>query len=109
MAIKADLLIDQGSTFSTSLNFTDESDNVISLVGYTASAQIRKWYNSANPSATFTAVVDAEAGSITISLTSEQTSALDAGRYVYDIEIDSGNVVTRLVEGMVTVTPQVTR
>jgi hypothetical protein len=32
------------------------------------------------------------------------------GRYVYDCELtSSSNVVSRLVEGIVTVTPQVTR
>jgi hypothetical protein len=38
------------------------------------------------------------------------TSSITAGRYVYDLEVtDTNNVISRLVEGIVTVTPQVTR
>ena len=48
-------------------------------------------------------------GVITLSLTAEQTAALDAERYVYDLEIVSAtNVVTRALEGIITVRPEVT-
>lgn len=109
MATKANLVIDQGSTFSTSLNLTDENGDPISLLGYTANSQIRKWYTSATPAATFTTNTSEGDGVITLSLTSAQTSNLVAGRYVYDVEIDNGATVSRIVEGIVTVTPQVTR
>jgi len=34
----------------------------------------------------------------------------EAGRYVYDVETTSGSgVVSRIVEGIITVTPEVTR
>jgi len=50
------------------------------------------------------------AGVITLSLTATETAALAAGRYVYDLEmVSSGGVVTRLLEGVVTVSPEVTR
>lgn len=109
MATKANLVIDQGSTFSASLNLTDENGDPISLSGYTANSQIRKWYTSATPAATFTTNVDEELGKITLSLTSDQTSNLEFGRYIYDVEITSGFIILRIVEGIVTVTPQVTR
>jgi len=32
-----------------------------------------------------------------------------AGRYVYDVELDNNGVISRIVEGIVTVTPQVTK
>ena len=45
-----------------------------------------------------------------MSLTDTQTSALDAGRYVYDLNITSGaGVTTRVVEGQAIITPGVTR
>jgi hypothetical protein len=45
-----------------------------------------------------------------ISLSAVQTSAMRAGRYVYDVEIvDSIGNVTRVVEGQLEVTPRVTR
>lgn len=109
MARKNNLVIDQGSTFSTDLTaLTDENGDVLSLSGYTANSQIRKWYTSTNAVA-FSTSINVSSGIISLSLTSNQTSNLVAGRYVYDVEIDNGSVITRVVEGIVTVTPNVTR
>jgi len=109
MATKANLVIDQGSTFSTDLNLTDENGDPLSLTGYSANSQVRKWYSSSNVSATFTTSVNTATAIITLSLTANQTSNLDSGRYVYDVEITDGTTVSRIVEGIITVTPQVTR
>jgi hypothetical protein len=109
MATKANLVIDQGSTFSTDLNLSDENGDILSLSGFTANSQIRKWYTSTNAAATFTTSINVDSGSITLTLTANQTSNLVAGRYVYDVELNDGNEVSRIVEGIVTVTPQVTR
>ena len=109
MAIKANLIIDQGTTFSTSVDITDENDLPINITGYTGSAQIRKHYTSSS-STPFAVTVSGLDGVVTLSLTSTQTGALVAGRYVYDVELtNSSNVISRIVEGIVTVTPQVTR
>jgi len=109
MATKANLVIDQGATFSTDLYLTNEGGVPLILDGYNANSQVRKWYTSTNPAATFTTFVNAEISSITLSLTANQTSNLIAGRYVYDVEIDNGQTTSRIVEGIITVTPQVTR
>ena len=109
MATKANLVIDQGTTFSTDLYLTDDGGEPLLLAGYVANSQIRKWYTSSNPSATFTTSINVAAGSVTLNLTSNQTSNLVSGRYVYDVEIDNGTTISRIVEGIVTVTPQVTR
>ena len=109
MATKANLVIDQGSTFSTDLTLTDENGDVMALNGYTANSQIRKWYTSTTPAATFATSINVESGQITLNLTSNQTSNLVAGRYVYDVELVSNSDVSRIVEGIITVTPQVTR
>ena len=109
MATKANLVIDQGSTFSTDLTLTDENGDVMALNGYTANSQIRKWYTSTTPAATFAPSINVESGQITLNLTSNQTSNLVAGRYVYDVELVSNSDVSRIVEGIITVTPQVTR
>jgi hypothetical protein len=43
-------------------------------------------------------------------MTSSATGAIEEGMYVYDIEITSGaGAVTRILQGKVTLTPQVTR
>tara|TARA_B110000503_G_C6760724_1_gene255336 strand:+ start:132 stop:461 length:330 start_codon:yes stop_codon:yes gene_type:complete len=109
MATRANIVIDQGSTYTTDLNLTDENGDALNLSGYSANSQIRKHYTSSN-SVTFSTSVNAVAGVITLSLTANQTSNLISGRYVYDVELtDASNSVSRIVEGIVTVTPQVTR
>lgn len=109
MATKANLVIDQGSTFSSDLSLTDENGDPLALAGYTANSQIRKWYSSTNAAATFTTSINVASAVITLTLTANQTSNLVSGRYVYDVEITDGTEVSRIVEGIVTVTPQVTR
>ena len=43
-------------------------------------------------------------------MTSSTSSAIEEGIYVYDLEITSGtSIVTRLLQGEVTVNPEVTR
>lgn len=108
MATKANLVIDQGATFSTELNLTDENGDILNLAGYSANSQLRKWYTSTNATA-FGASINVDAGTITLTLSANQTAALTAGRYVYDVEIADGVSVSRVVEGIITVTPNVTR
>lgn len=109
MATKANILIDQGTTFSTVINLTDDAGDPIDLTGYTGTSQIRKHYTSSN-SQSFSVSLGGAAGTISLSLTATQTANLVAGRYVYDAEVvSSSNVISRIVEGIVTVTPEVTR
>lgn len=109
MAIKANLVVDQGSTFVTTLNLTDADDIPLDLTSYTGSSQLRKHYTSSN-STSFTVATGGNTGVITLSLSANTTANLAAGRYMYDVEIaDSSNNITRVVEGIVTVTPNITR
>jgi hypothetical protein len=109
MATKANIIIDQGTTFSTVINLTDDNGDPIDLTGYTGDSEMRKHYTSSN-SQSFSIALGGNTGTVTLSLTAGQTANLVAGRYVYDVEVTSGaNVVSRIVEGIVTVTPEVTR
>jgi hypothetical protein len=109
MAIKANLVIDQGTDYSTSISLQNDEGESANLVGYTANAQLRKTYSSSNAH-TFTASVDDAAGLVLLSLTDTQTANITAGRYVYDVYLtDSSGIVSRIVEGIVTITPRVTR
>lgn len=109
MAIKANLIIDQGTTYSTDLQLTDDNGDVVNLASYSAAAQIRKTYTSSSAT-TFTVSIGESTGVVTLSLTANQTSNIASGRYVYDVELTSpGGVVSRIIEGIVTVTPQVTQ
>jgi hypothetical protein len=111
MAAVANLSMDQGATFTSDVTIKGMGGNVFDLTGYTARAKMAKGYSSTRTRTAITATVsnNPASGVITLSLTAEQTAALDAERYVYDLEIVSTtNVVTRALEGIITVRPEVT-
>lgn len=108
MATQKNIVIDQGTTFSENVTAKDSTGSAKDLTGYTSTAQIRKSYYSSSSTDFTIAQVDAT-GVITISLTAAQTGNLKAGRYVYDVESASASETIRVVEGIVTVTPQVTK
>ena len=108
MATKVNLVVDQGSTFQTSVTFNDENGNTINFSTYSGAAQMRKHFTSSN-SVSFSVNMTSN-GVITLGLTANQTANLTSVRYVYDLEVtDSSNLISRLIEGIVTVTPNVTR
>jgi hypothetical protein len=114
MATVKNLIIDQGTTYSLTITISDALGNELDLTGHTFRAQLRKSYGATSYTA-FTTTPDDNptTGKLTISLTDTQTSSLKSGRYVYDIEmispLESGSEVTRVLEGIITVTPEVTR
>lgn len=111
MGAKANIVIDQGADFSTTVTVTDDAGATVDLSNYTARGQIRKHYTSSTAvDLTVEFQSPRSSGQVTLSLTNAQTGAMEAGRYLYDAEIESAaGIVTRLVEGIATVTPQVTR
>ena len=109
MAIRANLLIDQGATYQTVVTITDANNNSIDLSGYTGNAVIKKAYSSLNVAQTFTVSVNGTLGQVSLSLTANQTSNIVAGRYVYDVKlIDGAGAISRVVEGIATINPKVT-
>ena len=107
---KYDFTLEQGTTFSREITVQD-SGSAMNLTGYTPRMQMRSTHDSSTIALTFTATVsNAAQGKIQLSATDTLTSAVEEGIYVYDLEIESsGGTVTRLMEGNVTVTPEVTR
>ena len=109
MAAIANLTIDQGASFSSDVTVKDSNGDPFNLTGYTATAKMAKGYSSTRTRTTLTTSIgSATTGVVTLSLTPTQTAALDAERYVYDLEITSGATVTRVIEGIISVRPQVT-
>lgn len=110
MAIKGNIVIDQGSDFSVTINVENSDDDTITdLTGYIGNAQMRRHYTSLT-SYVFNVSISPTLGAVTMAMNAANTAAIPAGRYVYDCELtDEFNKVTRLIEGIVTVTPQVTR
>lgn len=110
MAIKANIQIDQGSDFSTIISIADENDMPIDVTGSTFSAIARKHYSSLTSYAFTVDIVDGPAGDIMLSMPANTTANIAAGRYVYDCEsTDTDGIVTRLVEGLLTISPRVKR
>lgn len=108
MAQKVNLVIDQGSDFFAKFELSDDYDEPLLVNDYTARGQLRPHHNS-NSYYTFSCTLNT--GELIISMTAEQTASVEAQRYVYDVElVDTvANSVTRIVEGFVTVTPEVTK
>tara|TARA_B110000971_G_scaffold162430_1_gene166079 strand:+ start:298 stop:630 length:333 start_codon:yes stop_codon:yes gene_type:complete len=109
MAIKANIIIDQGTDFSALIDVSTATDSVFNLTGYTVAAQMRKNYAS-TAATTFGCSHNGVLGQISITLSSAITDALSPGRYLYDIEITSaGGSKSRVVQGTVAVTAGMTR
>lgn len=114
MASQYNLTMDQGSDWFLSLQYKDGSGNPIDLTGYTAAMQLRQYYESTTAALTLTTTagitITPLTGSIDIHATATQTAAVPGGKYVYDLEIKSaGNIVTRLIQGIMTVSAEATR
>ena len=108
-AAYTNLYIEKGASYSTTITLDDVYGDAYNLVGYTANSQMRKSYYSSNATAVFTTNIDTSNGAIILSLTSATTSNISPGRYVYDTTITAGGEVTRILEGIVDVSPSVTR
>jgi hypothetical protein len=112
MAIVANLIIDQGSDFNSTITVEDTIGNALDLTNYTVRGEVRRTYTSTT-SYPFTCskLTSQGPGRIRIQMSPDETAVMRAGRYVYDVEIvhSTGTPVIRVVEGQVTVTPRVTR
>ena len=111
MATVSNLFIDQDADFSTTVTVNDSNDAALDLTVYTAAAQLRKSYKSTS-STSFTVAFESPRtlGQVTLTLTDVQTAALSEGRYVYDLVItNASGDKTRVVEGIATIKPSVTR
>jgi hypothetical protein len=105
MAVYAvNFTLDKGTDFETELNLSEDDGSPLSLVGYTGSAKIRKYPTSPRYKPFTITFVDREEGRIKISLSSTQTSGLEAGRNYYDVFLtDSLGKVRKVVEGNIIV------
>ena len=107
--------VDQGAQYNTTIVWANSSGVPIDLTGYTAAMQLREQAASPNPAAlSLTSsnggiVITPLTGSMLITMTAAQTASLDARFYVYDLELTLGTVVSRIIQGQITVSAQVTQ
>ena len=112
MAAYVELFVDQGATFNNIINLTDDITNAnINISGYIVRSQMRRSYYSVNASAVINCTItNAAQGEITMNLNANTTANIKAGRYLFDLEtVDILGNVSRVLEGIITVTPSVTR
>jgi hypothetical protein len=111
MASIYNLSIDQGTDFTVTVVANDSTGTARNLAGYTGNAQLRRSYASTTNVQFSANISSPSTGEITLSLDNAKTANLKYGRYVYDLELtkSSDNTIERILEGIVTVYPQVTR
>jgi predicted MFS family arabinose efflux permease len=109
-----DFTIEQGATFN--LLLTWKIDNVpVNLTNWTARLQARVDVEDTETVLTLTTenggiTLGGALGTISLDRTATQTALLPAGTYVYDLELISGvGAVTRLVQGELDISAEVTR
>lgn len=112
MAAYSEITLEQHANFSTTVTVEDTQGDAINLTNYSVSSQMRKSYYSTTATSFNVFVSNASTGEITMRMTSANTANLTPGRYVYDLVITSPSPAsekTRVVEGIVVVTPGVTQ
>lgn len=110
MANVTNLYIDQGADYSIEVLVTDNVGRILDITGFSVKSQMRKSYGSST-AYTFTVdLTDPLNGIATLSFTASETRDIPAGRYLYDVEAtNTVGVRWRIVEGLVIVTPEITK
>lgn len=114
-----DLYIQQGTSWQNDFTLVGASGLVIDLTGYTGNAQIRTIASSPTILANLNVAITVPiSGMFSLSLIASGTSQLPAAgqnylytsAYAYDVElVGSGGNVVRVLNGVVNVSPEVTR
>jgi hypothetical protein len=119
---EADICIFQGATFSQTLFWEVGTPPIpVNLTGYTAKLQVRSTHNSkavilelstSNGRITLGTAGDFTTGAINLFISATDTAQLsvcDNTKPVYDLEMTSGSVVSRILQGNVIIAPEVTK
>jgi len=110
MATVSNLFVDAGANYSNIITVAASNGQALDLTGYTVASQMRKSYQSSTAYNFNASVYLAGSGKVRLQLTDTQSAAIPAGRWLYDVEITSpSGTKTRVVEGIVTVSPQITQ
>jgi len=108
-AVRQDIVIEQGATFTMTLTLVDAAGVAMDVTGWSACSQIRQVYSTNTVSANLgTSLAN---GSLVLSINAASTANLEPGRYVYDatMNLASNAYGVRLVSGLATVSPGVSR
>jgi hypothetical protein len=112
LSAKYNLVCDQATTFN--FQFQILNDNTPwDLTNYGVVMTVRPFVGATTTTVVATDLngriaVDGPNGRITVTIDAVTTGNISAGRYAYDLVVDSGSVVTRILEGKFIVTGAVT-
>lgn len=112
MAIQQNLVMEQGADFQAVIKLYADNISALNLSGYTGESDVRRSYDSVSATTTLAVSIPVPGnGELYLTLGASSTATIKSGRYVYDVLITntSTGIKTRAVEGIITVTPGVTR
>jgi len=112
MSAKYNLVCEQATTFNFQFQIKT-GDTPWNLTNYTATMTVRPFAGSTTTTVVASTtngriVLDGVNGRVTVTLSAATTEDISPSRYVYDLVLDSGTVVTRVLEGRFVVTAAVT-
>ena len=122
---KYSFTIEQGATTNFEIQYKDSGSTPINLAGYSAKMQLRTAVDNSTALLTLSSSLQPDgtglnlsgsngnktllSGSIGVIISAFTSSVLNFDTAVYDLELMSGSVVTRLLEGTVRLSKNVTR
>ena len=110
MAIAQNIIIEQDADYSQQFTAKTDAGVVIDLTNSSLDGMVRKSFASTAYTSFAPTIVTATSGTFTLALTDVQTALLERDRHVYDVRVtDSTSTITRIQEGVATVSPSVTR
>ena len=112
MSAKYNLVCDQATTFNFQFQILN-NQTPWNLSGYTGTMTVRPFVGASTTTVVASTAngrmtLDPSNGRINVTLSAAITGAISAGRYAYDLVLDSGSTVTRILEGKFIVTGAVT-
>ena len=113
MSAKYNLVCDQATTFNFQFQILN-NNTPLNLTGYTGTMTVRPFVGASTTTVVASTtngymVFDNSNGRVTVTFSATITGAIAAGRYSYDLVLDSGATVTRYLEGKFIVTGAVTQ
>jgi hypothetical protein len=112
VSAKYNLVCDQATTFNFQFQILN---NTIpwNLNGYTGTMTVRPFVGASTTTVVASTangrmVLSQSDGRVTVTIDAATTGDITAGRYAYDLVLDSGSEITRLLEGKFIVTGAVT-
>ena len=104
------LTIHTGTDFEQTFLLEDNrSNSALDLTGYSGCAKIKKYQSSTTAASFALAFTNRTGGKVRITMPASTTINLKAGKYFYDVLLNSGSNVERVIEGEVLVKRAVTR